>query len=619
MSGSRARLAWALGAGSLLLVSGGVVMAQCGGDSDVGAEPATASPVRPTNGPAIDLRGAYAQSGECAECHEEEHASWSRSFHRTMTTRASAETIKGDFEVGFVDRERRYSVSRDETGFYAARLDAQGHAQRKRVVLVTGSHHMQVYWLQPGPGDPLESFAYAYLLPERRWVLNDATLLRPPRPPNSEPTVFTWNRVCIKCHAVDGVPGLNAQTGDVRSTVAELGIACESCHGPGARHVAAQRGAAAQQNSAAVNAGLVDPTAMTARESSEVCAQCHSITMFHDEDGWLAAGRSAGPASGLSSWARLVQHPLIGDGPWLDALLATDESFIADRFWADGTVRVSGREYNGVAASPCAASDDFGCASCHEMHGAAAVDGGAWNDDQLRSGERQGASCRGCHADIAADVSAHTHHSQDNEGSNCINCHMPRTTYGLLKAMPSHRITSPTVEESRVLGRPNACNLCHLDRTLGWTETMLAQWYGQPAPEHGDEPATPIGLQWMLSGDAGQRALLAWHAGFGPSQLASRQRWLAPALIRLLRDDYLVIRIIAERSLATLDGFEDWEMNPENPAAAIADAEARWGRRLPELAPRPQSASAGTAADASETNLDHLFEMRDRRRISLAE
>ena len=28
------------------------------------------------------------------------------------------------------------------------------------------------------------------------------------------------------------------------------------------------------------------------------------------------------------------------------------------------------------------------------------------------------------------------------------------------------------------VGRPNACNLCHLDRTLGWTEQHLVRWYG---------------------------------------------------------------------------------------------------------------------------------------------
>ena len=35
-------------------------------------------------------------------------------------------------------------------------------------------------------------------------------------------------------------------------------------------------------------------------------------------------------------------------------------------------------------------------------------------------------------------------------------------------------------------GRPNACNLCHLDRTLAWTAKHLEGWYGFAPPELND-------------------------------------------------------------------------------------------------------------------------------------
>ena len=53
----------------------------------------------------------------------------------------------------------------------------------------------------------------------------------------------------------------------------------------------------------------------------------------------------------------------------------------------------------------------------------------------------------------------------------CYNCHMPYTSYGLLKALRSHQITGPSVTTSVQTGRPNACNACHLDKPLGWTAT----------------------------------------------------------------------------------------------------------------------------------------------------
>jgi len=57
---------------------------------------------------------------------------------------------------------------------------------------------------------------------------------------------------------------------------------------------------------------------------------------------------------------------------------------------------------------------------------------------------------------------------------------MPHTSYGLLKGIRSHQINSPTVKASLATGRPNACNLCHLDKTLAWSGQKLNEWYWQP-------------------------------------------------------------------------------------------------------------------------------------------
>ena len=47
---------------------------------------------------------------------------------------------------------------------------------------------------------------------------------------------------------------------------------------------------------------------------------------------------------------------------------------------------------------------------------------------------------------------------------------MPYTTYGLLKTIRSHTDQQSVGRRRRVeTGRPNACNLCHLDKTLAWT------------------------------------------------------------------------------------------------------------------------------------------------------
>ncbi len=58
----------------------------------------------------------------------------------------------------------------------------------------------------------------------------------------------------------------------------------------------------------------------------------------------------------------------------------------------------------------------------------------AWADDQLGASMRGNEACVQCHAMEPEQVVAHTHHELGSSGSECMNCHMPYTTYGLLKA-----------------------------------------------------------------------------------------------------------------------------------------------------------------------------------------
>ncbi len=138
-----------------------------------------------------------------------------------------------------------------------------------------------------------------------------------------------------------------------------------------------------------------------------------------------------------------------------------------------------------------------------------------------------------------------------------MNCHMPHTTYGLFSAMRSHRIDSPSVRVSVESGRPNACNLCHLDQTLDWSNQYLNEWYGQPLVElTEDERSIAASVLWTLKGDAAQRTVLAWHMGWDAAREASGGTWMAAYLAQLLTDPYSATRQVAYRSIVGLPGFE---------------------------------------------------------------
>jgi len=147
---------------------------------------------------------------------------------------------------------------------------------------------------------------------------------------------------------------------------------------------------------------------------------------------------------------------------------------------------------------------------------------------------------------------------------------MPYTTYGLLKTIRSHQISSPSVQASLETGRPDACNLCHLDKTLAWTADALTKWFGTPRPELGDdEQHVAASLLWLLRGDAGQRAIVAQSMGWAPAQQASPRGWLQPYLALLQKDSYDAVRYIASRSLTSLPPFRRDELPRGNPQLLI--------------------------------------------------
>ncbi|MCA9691844.1 MAG: hypothetical protein KC636_19745, partial [Myxococcales bacterium] len=435
--------------------------------------------------PAPRRGDGYVSSDTCVGCHPDTHESWRRSFHRTMTQLATPAAVRAPFDgVTLRAGGRDYKLSREGDTFLVempdwewARAqarrgvdtDAPGYAgelprRRFQVVMTTGSHHMQTYWVEGSRGNEVYNLPFVYLFAderagdEGRWLPREEVFLRPPDAP---PFRQTWNDNCILCHSTGPQPGLSKDGVDTR--VAELGIGCEACHGPGAAHVERHRAPLARYERRLDDVPddtIVNPARLPPARAAAVCGQCHAKTFINDQRAWLEHGMTFKPGEDLERERTMVLPRSRPEHPWLRASARRDPAFIGQFFWPDGMIRVSGREYNGVVESRCATAGEMTCTSCHSMHrGAPAMQLQPSDAALVDPGD---AGCRECHAPLFADVAAHTRHAPDSQGSACVNCHMPYTTYGLLRALRSHLVDSPTVRVSLESGRPNACNLCHL-------------------------------------------------------------------------------------------------------------------------------------------------------------
>ena len=129
---------------------------------------------------------------------------------------------------------------------------------------------------------------------------------------------------------------------------------------------------------------------------------------------------------------------------------------------------------------------------------------------------------------------------------------------------------------------PNACNLCHLDRTLEWSSEKLLDWYGQPKPTlNHDEREVAASLLWLLRGDAVQRAVTAWHMSWPPALEPSGKDWQLPFLAQLLTDDYSVVRYVAATAMKRFPVWKeeayDYVGPPSIRESVKKQAIAAWG------------------------------------------
>lgn len=613
----------------------------------LGARPAAAPAAQAETRARTSLELAdegYAGSESCRECHAENHASWYASYHRTMTQAPSAAAVLAPFTGTTPALEGvAFELSHEGEAFFATPLIATAasaassglvsRGARARVVLTTGSHHYQAYWLASPDSGRLELFPLVWLTAERQWAPRKAMFLTPPGP--TSPETDRWQESCIQCHTTNGTPR-HAEAGATR--VAELGISCEACHGPGAAHAAWRRSqteSPGAEAGAEPASGLVVPSELDPRRSTEVCGQCHGIHLFGApgaRERWRDEGFAYRPGDELAATRELLRGRPEDHSEALRAFLAREPGVLAELFWSDGQVRVSGREYNGLVESACfqggAGVRRMSCLSCHELHAPPERVAAGWAADQLKPGMDGPRACLGCHATLAepAALRAHTHHAEGSSGSDCLNCHMPYTTYGLTKAIRSHTITIPCVAESLATGRPNACNLCHLDRSLGWTADALERWYGTERPVlDADQERLAAAVPWTLAGDAGQRALMACSLAWPPARAASGTGWMPYLVSTLLLDEYDAVRWIAARTARldprhadfTLDSFQELEFQRDHARETVLSTWLRDG-----LEARPDQRAAvlvGENGKLDEETFRRLYRARDQRPVRLAE
>lgn len=440
-------------------------------------------------------------------------------------------------------------------GYYFDYLRPDGSlAQSMKLYRTVGSHRYQQYLSKDTDG----RYARMHLIwhnGDQRWVhYNGAFLYDDAQSFNQHAAV--WNPNCIFCHNTGVRPGISNEDALLKkamqgerfnfinaaqwdSQVAELGIACESCHGPGATHASANRNPVrryALHFSGAADPTITNPQRLTPQRSAEVCGQCHGQRQPANLDlarEWLRTGPTYRSGDVLAEHVSLVQPDTPATG--------ADPNLFRLRFWKDGTPRLSAYELQGLQLSACYIKGGATCIGCHEAHGGTPA-------GMITEANRDGASCLGCHQNAAA-LAAHAAHTKASPSTNCVDCHMPKMVYDVMEIHRTHRIRAPDPLAAAINQQPDACTTCHGNRSARWAADSIASWKGTEATASGGAMAE--NLRQLFEGDPVQRAVAAKLAGSDKSALSNAERAAQlPLLFAAMEDGYPAVRRFAQQSAA---------------------------------------------------------------------
>jgi hypothetical protein len=463
-----------------------------------------------------------------------------------MTQDAKPSTVQGDFEknnnfdyLGVKARMER-KADRFSMTFYLP----DGRSQSVNIDRTVGSRRIEQYLTRQD--NQYTRLPIAYDLVNKRWMSLNGSFFHPDND-NYFQHLTQWDSNCVFCHNVKAQPHIDFRTKVYKTEVSELGIACGACHGEGATHAQAALSPLTRtiwhldRNR---SKEIVNPTKLTAERSMMICGHCHGQRVPEPMGRIQTILTSGDPFNAGDDLAKLYR-------PVTNTTQLGNVSF-ANRFWQNGSPRLTAYEYQGVLRSKCFIKGEAGkqinCLTCHTMHEGDPA-------GQLTTENRTDKPCLTCHPkySAAAELAAHTKHKQDSSGSRCYNCHMPKVVYGVMSFHPTHDITVPDPQLTVSQAVPNACNQCHLDKSANWSIVEAKRlWPGRFA--NGQTSADtqfdkPEGPRALFAGDALTRALAADAlSGNGPQP--PDLNWATPFLIEALEDNYPIVRFFAVQGLS---------------------------------------------------------------------
>jgi len=297
-------------------------------------------------------KGDFIGSEACKKCHAEEYKSWKDSWHSKIVRPKKGGILKEAVERWAGDATNPGPTTGNVTG-KAYTLDD--------VKFVVGSRWKQRYLVNNEETGNLQFMNMQFNRYSGKWEKygqkND------------------WNTMCATCHTTGyRITAYDEKAGKtMKSEFVEMGVGCEACHGPGAKHMKSRK-----------KKDIFNPANADIQAQSKVCGYCH-IRLENEK--WKSAQgnpREDFPAPKLGDtykagddWTKWYPEEVIIPGvqakhPFdaeytgdLKGLFKLDELAKANSVYEEAKHH---QEYQGFLQSAHFKKGAMSCITCHSPH-----------------------------------------------------------------------------------------------------------------------------------------------------------------------------------------------------------------------------------------------------------
>lgn len=379
----------------------------------------------------------YVGDNNCSSCHKDTYDLWKGSHHELAMQIANDSTVLGNFDDVNVEIDGvKYFFFKNEEEFKVRIVEIDQSEKEYKISYTFGVTPLQQYlvdfdkgkkqvlritwdavnnkWYHQYPGDKISNHDWLH------W----------------SKSAQNWNTMCAECHSTNLKKNYFVEKDSFHTTYSSINVSCESCHGPGERHLN-------WANKKGNDKDLFILKGANQKEQLNLCAPCHARRVKLTKN--LEPGKEFENQLMVQNLSTNYYH---GDGQ------------INEEDYVYGSFLQSKMHANGVK-----------CTDCHNPHSLKLK----FNGNKL---------CLQCHLPEKFDSKNHHFHEENTESSLCINCHMTGKNYMGNDFRRDHSFRIPRPDQSEKYDTPNACNQCHENKSNAWAANYIKKWYGDKRQEH---------------------------------------------------------------------------------------------------------------------------------------